>query len=740
MKGTHLIFKKTLLLAFTFIFSITSFLISLSPIQAETTTNEKMNTISKEEAITIATSSIVIAKEYQLINVNFNTNWGYPERSVWNLHWNLKTEGKETGSIHITIDAISKSVLSVDSYQYEEIQPLYPAKVSKEEAVIIANQFISNIYPEISETLQLDSNYIDNYYQPLGSPVYYHIPYRKLINNIPLSDPVATIQINGNGKVVNFHYYNPEPIQFEKLDSIISLEEAKKELENQLEMTLSYVFPYQNEAMNNPFIAYQPNTSNLKIDAKTGKRFVLVDEIESSQVKFSPIVDTPITPQNILAKELTQEEAIKIANSIKNELAPNTPDFQDISYDSNYGSTKHGYWNLSWYDKENPVEPTYGHMMIDAQTGELLNFYYDHWSKDTEPVISYEEAKASAINAVRKYAPSKAHEVYLKEEMNSNTEKQDRIYFTFHRVVHQIPSERETITATIDTHTGKVVAFQLNWGEVKYPETLPELITKDQAKEIYFNQLELELVYYSPYPKYDENNKEQTRTAYLVYQPISKTQAPIFMDAINGKWRDRADGNLVEKVQPKDIIGHWAEKELQLMVDYHALDLENENILPNKPITRGELIKMFIMATSNGRYIPYIEGKKESFSDVKSDSPYFGYIEEALQRQIITLSENQKFNPDQEATREELAQLITKSLGYDKLAQTKNLFMISFKDQEQFKYAGHIAIVSALKIMNGDGKYFYPTRSVTRAEAAVAFSRYLKARNQYQEINTFYPY
>ena len=738
-KMTALYFmKKGLLISFVIFLGFTAFLFPLSTTYAQTEDTNKTTLITKEEAIELAKSYIMIPADYQLINVNFNTNWGYPDRSVWNLNWNLKTEGKEISNIHVTIDASEKTILSLDTYQYEEKQPLYPANVTKDEALTIANQFIVKIFPSITDSLQVDSNYMKNYYHPLGTPVYYHIPYRKLINKIPLADPVATVQVNGDGKVVNFHYSNSEPIQFEELDATVSLEAAKIELAAQLEMNLSYVFPYQTQSISNPFISYQPNISYLRIDAKTGKLFILPDQKELIQEKYLPIVDSPILTENRpLDNELSQEEAINIATAIKNEWAPNTPNFQHISYDTNFGTIERGFWNLSWYDKENQIEPTYGHMMIDAKTGELVNFYYDKWSKDSDPIISYSEAKKNAIDAVKQYAPTKAHEVYLKE-IDNVIEKQNRVYFTFHRMIHQIPSERETITVTIDTHTGKMVSYQMNWGNVEYPEQLPAIISAEEAKEKYMSKLELELVYFSPSPKYDESIKDQTRNGYLVYQPVSNTGSPIFMDAVDGKWRDMATGNPVEKIQPKDTVGHWAEKELQLMVDYHGLDLTDGNILPNKKITRGELIKMFIMATSGGRYIPYIEGKKESFTDVKLDSPYFGYIEEALQRQIISIGENQEFNPDQEVTREELAQLIVKSLGYDKLAQTENLFMIPFKDKEQFKYAGHIAIVSSLKIMNGDGLSFFPKRTVTRAEAAVAFYRFLNKRNQYKEINTFY--
>lgn len=730
--------RKGLLLSFVFVLSFTLFLFPLSTTYAQNEDTNKTALITKEEAIKLAESYIRIPAKYQLINVNFNTNWGYPDRSVWNLNWNLKAEGKDISNIHVTIDASEKTFLALDFYQYEEKQPLYPANTSKDEAITIANQFIAEIFPSITESLQVDSNYMKNYHHPLGTPVYYHIPYRKLINNIPLADPVATIQINGDGKVINFHYSNPEPIQFEKLDSTVSLEAAKIELAAQLEMNLSYVFPYQAQSTSIPFIAYRPNISYLRIDAKTGKLFILPDQKETLQEKYSPIVDPPLAAEDTsLDKELSQEEAINIATAIKNKWAPNTPDFQHISYDTKFGTIERGFWNLSWYDKESQIQPTYGHMMIDAKTGELVNFYYDKWSKESDPIISYDEAKKSAIDVVMQYAPTKAHEVYLKE-IDSNIEKQNRVYFTFHRMVHQIPSERETITVTIDTHTGKMVSYQMNWGDVKYPEKLPALISAKKAKDNYLNKLELELVYFSASPKYDESIKDQTRNGYLVYQPVSSMESPIFMDAVDGKWRDMADGNPVEKIQPKDTVGHWAEKELQLMVDYHGLELEDGNLLPDKKITRGELIKMFIMATSGGRYIPYIEGKKESFTDVKIDSPYFGYIEEALQRQIITVDETQQFNPDQEVTREELAQLIVRSLGYDKLAQTEDLFLIPFKDKEQFKYAGQIAIVSSLKIMNGDGVAFYPQRKVTRAEAAVAFYRFLNARNQYKEINVYY--
>ncbi|NLI93058.1 MAG: S-layer homology domain-containing protein [Peptococcaceae bacterium] len=55
-------------------------------------------------------------------------------------------------------------------------------------------------------------------------------------------------------------------------------------------------------------------------------------------------------------------------------------------------------------------------------------------------------------------------------------------------------------------------------------------------------------------------------------------------------------------------------------------------------------------------------------------------------------------------------------LGYEKIAELKDIYVPTFKDTPQSQ--GFIALATGLGIMKTDGQNFEPGKSVTRAEAA----------------------
>ncbi|KXG43975.1 YcdB/YcdC domain-containing protein [Tepidibacillus decaturensis] len=707
--------------------------------------------IQKDEAIELAKKYVTIPDDYKLNSVNFSSNWGYPNRAAWSLYWRLEENNQTKAHISVTIDANEGILLSLDSYQYKESPSMYPAKVSLEEAKKIADEYVKKIYPDLLNQVEVDPNFLANYQPPLNGPVYYSFPYRRMVNGIPFSDQSIYVQVNGDGEVTNFNYNFTGDIEFEDADQYLTAEEAKAKFAEQFNINLSFILPYRQYKGNGIVYLAYTSLEPQYINAKTGETFYLPGQPKAVDAStFKPIVDQPLASAPKEGKELTEEQITKIAEDLIKKFSVDDLKLQSLYYNSNYYPSGHAAWNISFANED---KRSYSSMAIDAITGELLSFYMDDYTatKDTDKnKLTYEQAKQVAIDAVKTFSPSKAHEVYLQDVENTELMSQEgRAYFNFRRLVHGIPTDRENINVNVNLKTGKVTNYDSYWGVVNYPKELPKTIDMEKAKEIMLSKVDLELVYFAPYPSYTiygkPTSQEQTRKAYLVYRPKDTNMykynyAPTFLDATTGEWRSREDGSIIQdKVQPVDIKGHWAEKELQVMVNYKALDVKDGKVLPDANITRGELIKMFIMAQSGGNYYPYIDTRgQQSFKDVGKESAYYAFVEDAVRRNLITIDKNKEFKPDEAITREELAQFVVKALGYDKLAQTKGLFAIKFKDQDQLKYPGHVAIVSALQIMNGDGTNFKPNEKVTRAVAAKAFYRFLEVRNNYRENPQYY--
>jgi hypothetical protein len=72
------------------------------------------------------------------------------------------------------------------------------------------------------------------------------------------------------------------------------------------------------------------------------------------------------------------------------------------------------------------------------------------------------------------------------------------------------------------------------------------------------------------------------------------------------------------------------------------------------------------------------------------------------------------------------------------LAQVDGLFNLDFKDADQIKLKGAVAIVSKLGIMKGSDGYFKPEGNVSRAEAAATYYEFLQKRAQFEQGPPYY--
>src|SRR5690606_28404352 len=100
-------------------------------------------------------------------------------------------------------------------------------------------------------------------------------------------------------------------------------------------------------------------------------------------------------------------------------------------------------------------------------------------------------------------------------------------------------------------------------------------------------------------------------------------------DATDGQWKRRDTGETAQLIIPEaqDIDGHWAELALRLMIAYEAIDVTDGRVHPDKIMTRGEMIKMLVIAINGGRGgIYYGKERAATFSDVASGSALFYFV------------------------------------------------------------------------------------------------------------------
>jgi len=116
---------------------------------------------------------------------------------------------------------------------------------------------------------------------------------------------------------------------------------------------------------------------------------------------------------------------------------------------------------------------------------------------------------------------------------------------------------------------------------------------------------------------------------------------------------------------------------------------------------------------------------------------YFPYIETALKNGAI-INDSPYFRPDDPITREEIAIMIVRALGYDKLAQLLSGLDSYFEDVH--RNTGYITIARDLEIIKGvSDRIFNPDNTALREEAAAMMIRlYEKLNHSFEELHAFY--
>lgn len=151
-----------------------------------------------------------------------------------------------------------------------------------------------------------------------------------------------------------------------------------------------------------------------------------------------------------------------------------------------------------------------------------------------------------------------------------------------------------------------------------------------------------------------------------------------------------------------------------------------------KPLTRGEFITWLVKLMGLKLESPV----KGSFSDNQNKTKsYYKPIETALKNGIITKST--KFRPASYLTREEMAVMLVRCLGYDNTALRLTYLGIPYSDISS--NTGYITMVRDFGLMDASGTLFKPTGRVLREQAAVSLMKtYDKTKKPTMGLNAFY--
>jgi len=151
-----------------------------------------------------------------------------------------------------------------------------------------------------------------------------------------------------------------------------------------------------------------------------------------------------------------------------------------------------------------------------------------------------------------------------------------------------------------------------------------------------------------------------------------------------------------------------------------------------KNLTRAEFVNFLKNLHGWEDYKP----EKPTFQDVKSTKWYFVPVETALKHGVI--DKTGIFRPDDYITREEMAVMIVRSLGYENLAKQLSYLESPFDDVST--NVGYITIAKDMGIIKGTGqKKFSPHNNALREDAATMLARmYDRLSHSLDELHAFY--
>jgi len=718
--------------------------------------------ITKEKAAALARQYVGIPADYALQNASYNTNpLAAGKRGMWSLNFVKQANGKQKGSIHAAIDASDGGLLQYAVYQDDPgYKPSYPPKVNREQAVELVRKFIGQVGASYAGRVKADPEYGTNGNPPLTGETLHRIRFNRIVEGIPYRDNFIEAVLDGDGRVRQYNVNWDDTVTFGPSQASLTPEEAAAAFRKEARPYLAYVLPYQAEDPQ-PILAYAMDPFYL--DAATGSRW------NPGGGQPEPNTDKPVSDKPLAAapaenRSLTAEEAAAAVKALF--PIPAEAELTESNY-SEYTNGRTGKvsarWNLGWSIQAGGGGRSVAWASVDSRSGVVRSYSgygLNDWMAQSEAKpADYAAAREKAVDTVKRALPDLAAELYLQETDKARYEGKTAAdigayHFRFQRMVDGAVVTYDSVSVSVSAATGEVQDYQGEINPFEYKADRAQPISKAQAIEAWMTFYRPELAWVRPYAAdgqplpiekinlmiaAGELPPGGSGPAKLVYQLMAKpTEEAIVLDAVTGRWRELSTGAETELVKPKatDVEGHWARRELELMVSYKALDLKDGKVRPNAVVTRGELIKMLVLAMNAGRPpMPMAAdagSAKAAFTDVAADSSFFVYVETALQANLIDIGDG-SFNPGGKVDREEMAELIVRALGYNSLAEHAELFNPSFADADKVARKGQAAIVTGLKIMTPIAGRFEPDREVTRAEAAAAFFRFLQARAELKE-------
>ena len=609
--------------------------------------------------------------------------------------------------------------LELESYNYQPgdlTDALFPAKVSKDEAQKIAQDFLKK-FPNVTNYQLQEDGTGDDYYMssPLSEPIRYSFSYMQTQNGVPISDQNITISVLGNGVVDGMYREVPTTSKatFDGLEQKKSESDILKQMQDHLAVELRYFIDYDYSTDEREVkLVYMPISNYMGVNALTGQ-WQSANGFTTQSPKAQPIEKLSTQPLAPKKNGLTADEAEELAKSLlkvdpdKAKLTIEMVEERENADGETVYSIPYMYWSGNGGSGST--------LEINKATGEITQFhnYNNNFTKakDSASGITKDVALSKAIEFLKELAPSYLHNYAKSTDGYSFDEYGSYHSFTFPRIVNGIPVSGDEIHVTIASD-GSLVSLYINHQKIENWPSTSKVIAPDVAKASFSEALKTKL----QYVKQDNKDKQHYD---LVYAPTYDGVLSNQLDAMTGEWLNSKKPEI-----DTEIIKHpTAAKELNYLLNQKILDVKDpSNFNADKAVTKGDALKMIMKSLTYvyaGRY--FGEGEaQQSFQDIDSKHPLYATVEQAVRIGVLEPSDH--FKVEDVLTRQEFAEWAIRALDLEKAAQYGNIYKLNFADANTIQptYAGYIALAHEMGLLIAQENKIDATGSITYADLAVS--------------------
>lgn len=660
------------------------------------------NSKDMEKALLSVKKVIEIPANYGKFSYNFvKSNQSDKETNIWKFSW---TKEDDKGRISAEVD---ENGLMISYGKYNADQTKGIGKLTYEAGQKTGRVFLSKVMPQLEKEMKLTS---ENMKGTAGS---YQYSYKLYKNEVPADFVSATVTVDKfSNEVINYRVEEDSTFTGTLPDKngVMSQGAVKDLLLSQGAVEMKYFSYYdENTTKIHIYPAYVLIDNNLPIDAKTGIKVNLANNIDylvsgkggdsssyasnKESARDSQLTKVEIEAMAKVNQLLSLDDAKKQAQSFLNQTGYGTTDVKGMNLSEEYIEKGKYFWKI-YFEQ--------GSMNINAKTGELNSFYMYDRDEQRGSIITEKVAQEKGETFIKSVlSDEKWKEMKLVENNNQaipyNSDTPTNYTFSYQRMVNGIPFDSNFVQVNINSATGKVEGYSLDWyDQVKFPN-VDKVISPSAAYDVINKTGKMELAYV-------KNDKGETA---LVYKFVNHTS--FYVDSINGSRVSYNGKEYTENVIPEytDITGHWAEKTINTLRE-SGYYIEGTQFSPNSKIKQEAFLRYLFAEPSQAGF------NKAEFYEMLNDKGVLLYNEQA---------------PGKEVTRQDAAKIIIRYLGQEKAASYTTIYKNMFTDSVDKNYIGYAALSNAFQIIKGDPKgRFNGHNFITNAEAATIIYRTLDVK------------